>query len=141
MSGALIARAGIRTPPASGAVVTIKAGDVSYLASGDAAVLQFNRAGTLNMQNLSGALDTSDWISPKSASVGDGYDIRCTLNSGSLDPGSSATSSWLQLNASRYWYVQRASPGTSAASVTVEIRPHGGGAVLASATKTITHSY
>lgn len=141
MSGAMLSLAARTPPPSGGASLSIKAGDVLFASAGDEAVLQFNRAGTMQMYHLAGANDTSDWVTPKTGTVGDAYEIRCTLHSGTLTGGSALTGTWLQLNSNRYWSVFRASPGTSVANVTIEIRPFGGGAVLASATKNITHSY
>lgn len=60
------------------------------------------------------------------------YDARVTVNSGSLSGGTAGT--WLNLASNRDWAVLRTTAGTSICNITVEIRPAGGGASLASAT-------
>ena len=52
------------------------------------------------------------------------YEVRCTVNSGTLDGSSSATGTWLACTTDREWGVTRAQPtlGNTSAQITVEIR-------------------
>lgn len=61
------------------------------------------------------------------------YEARVTVNSGSLTTGT--TGSWLGLGTTRTWTLVNSSdtPGTTTASVTVEIRTVSGSVVVASA--------
>jgi hypothetical protein len=73
------------------------------------------------------------WKSP-SASAGD-YDVRYTLNSGTLNSGTTGT--WMALSTTRVIVGYRTPPegaGTSAQNITVEIRLHASGVVLATGT-------
>lgn len=83
--------------------------------------------GSISYSAISG-----EWLVSGSAS---GYDVRATLNSGSLDTGT--TGSWLNLGTSRAWTVVVTEVGSQSANLTIEIRPAGGGATLASATVTL----
>lgn len=60
------------------------------------------------------------------------YDVRATLNSGTLGSGSSATGSWISCASGAVWNVQDVSPVGLArtAQLTVEIRLVASGAVL-----------
>ncbi len=69
------------------------------------------------------------------------YDVRATLNSGSLDGSSSATGSWLNLGTGRAWLVQRLSAGVQAANLTIEIRDAGTLAVVDTATVVLSATY
>ena len=75
--------------------------------------------------------DTGDWIIPRSAAGGD-YEVYATLNSGTLDSGT--TGSWLGLGTSRSWGVTRSSLGTDSAQIGLEIRRVGTVNVLGSCT-------
>jgi hypothetical protein len=73
------------------------------------------------------------WKSP-SASASD-YDVRYTLNSGTLNSGTTGT--WMSLSTTRVIVGYRTPPdgfGTSAQNITVEIRLHASGVVLATGT-------
>jgi hypothetical protein len=81
--------------------------------------------------------DIGDWVTPKVNLTT--YEIRFTLNSGSLDGSSSTTGVWLALGTvDRNAGVTRTSVGTDAANVTVEIRRAGTTNVLDSATLTLS---
>lgn len=86
--------------------------------------------------NSLGAGDVGDWIIPKSA-AGANYEVRATLNAGSLTSGT--TGSWLSLGSSQTWSVTRVTPGISSAELLIEIR-RASGATLASKTITISAS-
>lgn len=86
--------------------------------------------------NNAPAVDIGDWITPQSGMSG--YEVRATLNSGSLVAGSSAVGTWINLGASASWWnTDTTGGGPSVANMTVEIRPTGG-AVAASATIILT---
>jgi hypothetical protein len=83
-----------------------------------------------------GSSDISDWIDPKASAPSD-YEVKATLNSGTLNGGSSATGSWLALTTNRSWGVTQIIVGVAdTGDLTIEIRK-GSGAVLASATVTL----
>lgn len=86
--------------------------------------------GTININN--------QWGRPDEAGVGADYEVRATLQSGSLTSGT--TGSWQNLGSNRSWTVQRAgsSVGTSSAQILVEIRRAGTTDVIDSATITLT---
>lgn len=67
--------------------------------------------------------------------------VRATLNSGSLDAGSSATGSWLALTSNRIWYIVDTTSNDfpSGASVTLEVATDSGGSTII-ATETYTLS-
>lgn len=81
-----------------------------------------------------GSIDIGDWISPKSAAPSD-YEVRATLNSGTLTSGT--TGSWLALTSNRSWTLTRIAFGPAdQVDLNIEIRK-GAGAVLATATVTL----
>jgi hypothetical protein len=82
---------------------------------------------------LNGAINIGDWISPNSAAPGS-YEARADVVFGSVS--GSATGSWLVLTTTRTWTLARATPGGSAARLTVSIRL--GGTTLTSATVDLT---
>ena len=79
--------------------------------------------------------DINDWVVPNGSAAN--YEVRATLNSGTLRVGSSATGSWLALSSTRTWSVRRLAAGITNADLTIEIRPAGGGATLATANVTL----
>ncbi len=64
-------------------------------------------------------IDRSDWL--QSGGVASQYEVRATLNSGSLDAGSDTTGSYLALSSSREWYCE-SNGGSQSASLTIDIR-------------------
>lgn len=80
-------------------------------------------------------LDEGTWL--LAGSVGD-YEVRATLNSGSLASGT--TGSWLSCSTTREWAVTVTSDlgGTQAANLTIEIRDTATSTVRASCTVSIT---
>jgi hypothetical protein len=81
-----------------------------------------------------GSVDAGDWIDPKANAPSD-YEVRATLNSGTLSTGT--TGSWLALTSNRSWTLQRVTVGVAdQVDMTIEIRK-GSGATLASATVTL----
>lgn len=81
-------------------------------------------AGAVQRSNANGTTFTTaveDWISPLSA-AGAGYDVYCTVNSGTLSAGGASEATWLSLGTSRLWQVTKGSLGTNVAQITVKIR-------------------
>lgn len=65
-------------------------------------------------------VDNGDWCVPKSKALGSGYQVRATLNSGSLSTGTTGT--WLALTSDREWTVGQ----YDTANLTIDIRNAGG---------------
>lgn len=85
-------------------------------AAGNLASIEFQSDGEIyEITSAGGSVFLEDWLHPKSAAPGS-YEIRATLNSGSLDPSSDATGSWLALTSTRIWTT------TASANLTIEIR-------------------
>jgi len=82
-----------------------------------------------------GSVDAGDWISPKASAPSD-YEVKATLNAGTLTSGT--TGSWLALTSNRSWSVTQIvnSGSSNAADLTIEIRK-GSGATLATASVTL----
>lgn len=81
-----------------------------------------------------GSVDAGDWIDPKASAPSD-YEVRATLNAGTLTSGT--TGSWLVLSSNRSWTLTQAAVGAATqVDLTIEIRK-GSGATLASATVTL----
>lgn len=81
-----------------------------------------------------GSVDAGDWIDPKASAPSD-YEVRATLNSGTLTSGT--TGSWLALTSNRSWTLTRVVIGAATqVDLTIEIRK-GSGATLASASVTL----
>lgn len=77
--------------------------------------------------------DIGDWLI--SGSAGD-YEVRATLNSGTLTTGT--TGSFQVLSTTRAWTVQRTIVGIGSANLTIEIRRVGTTTILASASVILT---
>lgn len=88
---------------------------------------RFERAGTI-IPDSSGGVGTrinTEWVSVgRSATVGDGYEIRAIIVSGTVNGTTSAFNTWLSLNSDRTFAL------TTAGSFLVEIRPVGGSVVV-----------
>ena len=65
-------------------------------------------------------VDTGSWLTPESKATGGGYEIRATLNSGTLATGTTGT--WLALTSDRAWTVDQ----YDTANLTIDIRKNGG---------------
>jgi hypothetical protein len=81
--------------------------------------------------------DVSDWVTPTSAAGAD-YECRATITSGTFTTGSSASGSWLALDTTRTWFVERTTVGVKTCIFTLEIRRTSDGTVLDSATIEVT---
>lgn len=86
-----------------------------------------------------GTVDEGNWVNPKAA-AGSAYEVRATVNLGSVTGGSSATGSWLSLGTTRTWFCTQTGTGTATATLTIEIRLAASGAVLSTAEITIIAS-
>lgn len=96
---------------------------------------QLNSSGAEQEITTFGTSTFNTWLLSGSAA---NYDVFATLNSGTLTSGTTGT--WLNLGTSRSWLVTRTSntAGSANVSLTIQIRPAGGGAVLDTANVTLT---
>ena len=105
--------------------------------------LAINRNGSMTVSGTGGTEGGTepntvvDWFKPEGAAVGDDYEVRITVNSGSFSTGT--VGSWLALSSNRTWTNTFNSIGTETIDFTIEIRPTSG-SVLASANCTIQQS-
>jgi hypothetical protein len=73
--------------------------------------------------------DALDWIDPRNSTVGDDYEIRLTVNSGTT-PAGAATGSWIALSTDRTWSITRSGDAESFSDTTLEIRKASTGEVV-----------
>lgn len=94
-----------------------------------------NSNGSIQQSTIGGGTTTLEqWITP---AVGmSGYEVRATLNSGSLTTGT--TGSWLTLGSTQSWNCAQSVVGTKTANLTIEIRNATTLVVKASCTVIIT---
>lgn len=113
---------------------------VAFSPSSATVSFTFQRDGDLVVSGIPNPLiDADDWITPRSATVGDDYEIRVTLDSGvSLDSGT--VGSWLALSSNRTWTQTRVSTGNDVSNITIEIRRAASGSVLLSKAVSVTAS-
>lgn len=83
----------------------------------------------------SGSFSPLNWASPRWSGIGDGYEVRLTLNSGDSPTSGATVGSWLEITSDRFW--AWTTSGFLNANATLEIRPIGG-AVAASDTFDVT---
>lgn len=128
-------------PGGGGPVVTLTDFNVNWSrASFCYAGVRVNADGTVDRHGSIGTAygqmnAETDWIIPNEDASGL-YEVRCTLNSGTLEGSSDATGSWLALSSDRLWRVFDNSypPATAeTAELFIEIR-YDGGSVLDSCT-------
>lgn len=75
-----------------------------------------------------GPSDIGDWVNPKTTAAAANFEVRATLDSGSVD--GSSTNTWIGLSTTRSWTVSTFGPDlTNSATLTIEIRPIGGSVV------------
>ena len=116
----------------------VSVADHSYQTDGiDPATVQcyyeVNSDGDIHYSDLS-AVDTveaGEWLLH---GVNSAYEVRATLNSGTLEGSSSATGSWLACSTTRRWTIEQIGNGAELAELLIEFRPAGGGATIDSAT-------
>lgn len=121
--------------------VTINDANISNLRVGATctAGYRLDQFGDIYHSNSAGTYsDQGDWISPKGAAGAD-YEVRATLNSGTLTGGT--TGSWVGLSGAITWYCERSLAGTQGANLTIEIRNASSMAVLDSATVVLSATY
>lgn len=85
-----------------------------------------NSDGTVEVTTFgSGVVDNYNWITPTTGSTT--YFVRATLNSGSLNSGTTGT--WLALTSNRVWsvYKDESSAGSQTADLTIAIASDSGG--------------
>jgi hypothetical protein len=120
-----------------GDIITLFGVAVSAIGSGGAQTATYtleSDGDVIIATTVDGSLDAGDWISPKASAPSD-YEVRATLNSGTLTSGT--TGSWLALSSNRSWTLTRVVVGVAdQVDLTIEIRK-GSGAVLASASVTL----
>lgn len=132
----LSAIAGALTRAASVTIESAAINDFVLEPATSAATVEFGADGIYrSVSQSSGSSDIGPWVTPTTAAGAD-FEIRASVVTGSVT--GSATGSWLALSSTRYWTSARASPGVSAAQITVEIRAAASGAVLDSATFDLT---
>lgn len=99
--------------------------------------LSFLQNGAVSPNTGNGYSGTSQWYSPTGGTPGNGYWIRCTVNSGTT-PSGSATGTWLQLNTTRAWSLVRSGIGSVQCNCTIQIASDSGGSnIVASGTMTL----
>lgn len=71
-----------------------------------------------------------EWIaaSRKTSTIGDDFEVRATLVTGSISTGT--TGSWLRLDSTRSWNCSQVSPGSIGGELRFEFRRFGGSAIL-----------
>lgn len=98
--------------------------------------LSISPDGTLKQsQNFAASTSFETWLLSGSASA---WDVRATLLSGALSSGT--TGVWANCGGTSAWTVQRTSNvvGSNTATIRLELRPAGGGAVAAAGDYTLT---
>lgn len=97
--------------------------------------LRFSRNGAL--VNLLGAGDVSltNWWLPTTTIIGDSYEVKCTLSSGTFSSGTSGT--WQTISTNRDFTVSVGTNAYKAATFNADIRRISDSVVVASATFTI----
>jgi hypothetical protein len=95
--------------------------------------VRFNDNGTVE-QNKNGTYSVlENWAAPSQSGLGSSYEVRATLQSGTLTSGTTGT--WLAISTNPEWTVSTGS-GVRDASLLIEVRPNSG-AVADSATYTL----
>lgn len=104
--------------------------DVAFMSPAQAS-LELRRNGTAVGVRLNGAdLNPADeWIlgSRQTATIGDDFEVNCSVISGALTSGT--TGSWLRLDTARVWSVF-AGVGLQSAVVRIQFRRFGGSGIL-----------
>jgi hypothetical protein len=98
--------------------------------------LTFSRNGTLTNTNSAGNVALTNWWLPTTSTIGDSYEVKCTLSSGTFSTGTSGT--WQTISTDRAFTVAVSSSGfVKAATFNADIRRISDSVVVASATFTI----
>lgn len=138
MSGALLAHAGAMGGPRITLAPTYTVSDTTVSPTNASAQFQLQSDGDVARITVTtgggGTVDVGDWITPISA-AGANYEVRATVNSGSLSSGT--TGSWLALSSTRTWAREQTTVGSSACELLIEIRNASTTVVMDSSTVTL----
>lgn len=97
------------------------------------ASIRFQTDGDIQNHN---SISLGEWHIPTGGSPGDAYEIRATANPDTPDIGT--MNSWEPLSSNQIWTENYAGgPGDETKVFDIEIRPAGGGSVIASTTVTL----
>ena len=110
--------------------------DVTVAPTNASAGYSLTSAGVINEITVSGGtVSLGNWITP-TVFAGAAYEVRATEVSGTVSTGT--VGSWLALSSTRTWTRARVVAGSDSVVLTIEIRLAASGAVLDSATVTLT---
>lgn len=116
-------------------IANLGVSDVTISPTNASATYQLTNAGVINrITNSGGTTSPGNWIFPASA-AGANYEVRATVNSGSLTSGT--TGAWTALSSSQSWTLQQTSVGAVSCNITIEIRHATSLAVLDTASITL----
>lgn len=119
----------------SSATFSISATDVGDLDFGGAyAAITFNRDGTISYDGVPTGSDSADWTSAKTATVGDGFEVRITVNSGDSPNDGLSEDTWYALSSDRVFGLIAGASTTLTGNWTAQIRRASSGTVVASGT-------
>jgi hypothetical protein len=85
--------------------------------------------------NGAGNVSLTNWWLPTTSTIGDSYEVKCTLSSGSFSTGTSGT--WQTISTDRDFTVSVGTNGYKIATFNADIRRISDSVVVASATYTI----
>lgn len=97
--------------------------------------LKFSRNGALTNTKTLGDVALTNWWLPTASTIGDSYEVKCTLTSGTFSTGVDAT--WQTISTDREFTVSVGSNSFKAATFNCDIRRISDSVVVASATFTI----
>lgn len=108
--------------------------DIDLGGAGASCSVTLNRDGTAETTgNASTTPPSNNWVSPKTPTIGDGYEVQWQVNSGNTPTGS-ATGSWISLDTDRSWAYVVVGVGDQSGSHTISVRRAGTTTTLASYT-------
>ena len=110
-------------------------GDVRISPVNASAGYSLTSTGDVVRVTSSGSTIVAQWVVPTSAASA-AYEVRASIVSGSVSAGT--TGSWLSLGSTQTWTRTQTTIGSSTVVLTVEIRAASTGAVLSTATITLT---
>lgn len=137
VSGALLGYAANMGGPRVSLAALNNIADIQIAGAAEASLSIQSDGDLVEFTSLLGTSDVGDWITPKAA-AGSSYEVRVTVNSGSLSSGTSG--SWLSLGLTRTWSVAVSGGGEASANITIEIRKASSGVIPPGGTATITIS-
>lgn len=117
---------------------SLSATDITDSAAGSAnAGVTVLRGGTVTYQGTPTGNSSDDWVLPRFSTIGDTYDVRVTVNSGTGPNTGLLAGTWYALSSSRTFGLLLISPGTLSGNWTLDIRD-AAGKIVASTTFTIS---